>query len=59
MEESDEIGYCLISPQGKWKPERANLEKEKDEAANTSSMEGYVKLTTGFLSIKELTNVLK
>ncbi|MCM0649861.1 DUF438 domain-containing protein [Clostridium swellfunianum] len=58
MEESEEIGYCLISPQEKWKPKRASLIKEKRETMNISDIEGYVKLPTGYLSIKELTYVL-
>lgn len=58
MEESDEIGFCLIEPKGKWKPQRAGLEKEKKESMSESAMEGYVKLPTGYLSIKELAHIL-
>jgi DUF438 domain-containing protein len=58
MQESDEIGFCLIEPNIKWKPERANLEKEKSETISSNDLEGYVKLPTGFLSVKELTSVL-
>jgi uncharacterized protein len=58
MEESDEIGFCLIDPKMKWKPKRASLEKEKNETVNDGALEGYVKLPTGYLSIKELTNIL-
>jgi len=49
--ESDQIGYCLTSPAGIWKPERKKLDE------NTIS-EGYIKLETGFLSLKQLELIL-
>jgi uncharacterized protein len=58
MEESDEIGFCLIEPKSLWRPQRTSLQKEKNETVNANAMEGYVRLPTGYLSIKELTNVL-
>jgi uncharacterized protein len=45
--ESDEIGYCLIGPAAVWKPERKAL----DEKAIS---EGYIKMETGILSLKQL-----
>ncbi|MEH7180278.1 DUF438 domain-containing protein [Neobacillus vireti] len=45
--ESDEIGYCLIAPEEVWKPERHAL----DEKAIS---EGYIKMETGILSLKQL-----
>jgi uncharacterized protein len=45
--ESDEIGYCLIAPTEVWKPERHAL----DEKAIS---EGYIKMETGILSLKQL-----
>ncbi|OCA85773.1 PAS domain S-box protein [Bacillus sp. FJAT-27225] len=45
--ESDEIGYCLITHPAKWKPERNEL------PANAMS-EGFIKLETGILSLKQL-----
>ena len=45
--ESDEIGYCLIAPTAVWKPERHAL----DEKAIS---EGYIKMETGILSLKQL-----
>ncbi|ERI89752.1 hemerythrin HHE cation binding domain protein [Clostridiales bacterium oral taxon 876 str. F0540] len=58
MEESDEIGYTLIEPKTKWKPERVSLSKEKTETVNESGKEGYIKLPTGFLNVKELAQML-
>lgn len=58
MEESDEIGYALIEPKAKWKPKRDNLAKEKEETITNTNKEGYIKLPTGFLSLKELTSLL-
>jgi uncharacterized protein len=45
--ESDEIGFCLIAPAVEWKPERKAL----DEKAIS---EGYIKMETGILSLKQL-----
>ena len=49
--ESDEIGFCLTVPATEWKPERRAL----DEKAIS---EGYIKLETGILSLKQLELVL-
>lgn len=56
MEDSDEIGYCLVSPKGKWQPKRiAFLEnKSEDEKEDTSN----IKFDIGFLSPKELETIL-
>lgn len=45
--ESDEIGFCLTEPEAVWKPERKAL----DENAIS---EGYIKMETGILSLKQL-----
>jgi DUF438 domain-containing protein len=45
--ESDEIGFCLTGPAAEWKPERKAL----DEKAIS---EGYIKMETGILSLKQL-----
>ncbi|WML26115.1 DUF438 domain-containing protein [Neobacillus sp. OS1-33] len=45
--ESDEIGFCLIAPAVEWKPERKVLEEK-------AISEGYIKMETGILSLKQL-----
>lgn len=45
--ESDEIGYCLTGPAGVWKPERKAAEGE-------AISEGFIKMETGILSLKQL-----
>jgi DUF438 domain-containing protein len=45
--ESDEIGFCLTEPEAEWRPERKGL----DEKAIS---EGYIKMETGILSLKQL-----
>ena len=45
--ESDEIGFCLTSPEEEWKPERKAL-------AENAMTEGYIKMETGILSLKQL-----
>ena len=51
--ESDEIGYCLAGPQGKWKPERTNVEEKQKETGQTAA-DGYLKFETGLLTAKEI-----
>jgi len=45
--ESDEIGFCLIAPAVEWKPERKALEEK-------AISEGFIKMETGILSLKQL-----
>ncbi|MEH7301579.1 DUF438 domain-containing protein [Neobacillus drentensis] len=45
--ESDEIGFCLTGPEEEWKPERKAL-------AENAMTEGYIKMETGILSLKQL-----
>jgi uncharacterized protein len=45
--ESDEIGFCLTGPAEEWRPGR----KAMDEKAIS---EGYIKMETGILSLKQL-----
>lgn len=45
--ESDVIGFCLIDSIAEWKPERKAL-------ANTAISEGFIRMETGVLSIKQL-----
>ncbi|WP_453993949.1 DUF438 domain-containing protein [Bacillus nitroreducens] len=45
--ESDEIGFCLISPND-WKPKRSII--EDDQVATN----GFIKMETGLLSLKQL-----
>jgi uncharacterized protein len=45
--ESDEIGFCLAVPAGEWKPERKELD-------GNAISEGYIKMETGILSLKQL-----
>ncbi len=53
--ETDEIGYCLIAPEGKWIPERVDVEKKEAEAKEQArEVEGYVKFDTGILSFAEI-----
>lgn len=45
--ESDEIGFCLINSTVEWKPERKALNEK-------TISDGYIKMETGILSIKQL-----
>lgn len=51
--ESDEIGYCLIEPQDKWKPVRTDIvEKQKLDGKEVSK--GVIRFETGFLTESEV-----
>lgn len=56
--ESDEIGYCLTEPSGRWNPVRLNVEKreEQDKIAEEDS-KGYIKFDTGILRAKEISKI--
>lgn len=54
MNESDEIGYCLTGPAGKWSPARVNVESENEEKLGDEDSNGYIKFETGILSAKEI-----
>ena len=56
-DESDEIGFCLVAPQGVWKPVRHPLQMEQD-TEEIKLEEGYVRFETGMLSIKQLETIL-
>lgn len=51
--ESDEIGYCLASPEGVWKPVRHHLPIE-EEVEKAEPADGYIHFETGIVSIKQL-----
>lgn len=66
--ESDEIGYCLVSPAEEWIParakepgasagetgEEAEEASEAAEAAGQRPFDGFVRMETGILSVKQL-----
>lgn len=56
-DDSEEVGYCLVSPEGKWTPDRVSfiggITKKKEETP-----EGNVRFGIGFLTVKELEKVL-
>lgn len=54
MNESDDIGYCLTGPSGKWKPARVNVELRDEEKLGDENSKGYIKFETGILSAKEI-----
>ncbi len=54
-DESDEIGYCLTQPSGKWVPDRAGMAADKKIEAQP---DGNVRFETGFLAMKELNAIL-
>lgn len=57
-EDSDEIGYCLVEPKGKWQPERSNVEAEQQKHSIKAPENGYIKFDTGILSTEEISGLL-
>lgn len=55
-EESDEIGYCLIQPTGKWKPIRAEVDRETRTSEPQKG--GSLRFETGVLTVKEISGML-
>lgn len=51
--ESGDIGYCLVEPQAKWKPERVIAGDGKKSEEQTAAGE-YVRFDTGMLTPKEV-----
>lgn len=58
MNESDEIGYCLTGPAGRWKPARAGIETKNEEKLGDKNTSGYIKFETRIMSLKELNAML-
>ena len=55
-DDSEEVGYCLVSPEGKWTPDRISFigKKEKKDAPEN----GNIRFGIGFLTVRELEKVL-
>lgn len=58
FEESEEIGYTLIKPTGKWKPEKTNVENKVTEQGQQPSNNGYIKFDAGILTPEEINAML-
>lgn len=55
--ESDEIGFALISPETEWKLKRVNLVKEEEDKGIAQG--GYIKFDTGILNAKEISAIFE
>ncbi|SCZ76539.1 DUF438 domain-containing protein [Acidaminobacter hydrogenoformans] len=60
--DSDEIGYCIVSPEAKWSPSRmipfgAPGEGNAAEAVSNAA-DGLIRMETGILKVDELTRIL-
>jgi DUF438 domain-containing protein len=53
LEDSDQIGYCLIEPTLKWNPYKADLIDNQSKLAN-SDAQSVIKFATGTLTPKEI-----
>lgn len=64
-EESDEIGFCLTTPEAKWVPERASSpdlgtvsSEEAEQAGDADQLrQGFIKFDTGILSLAQLEGI--
>lgn len=55
--ESDELGYCLTKPIGKWKPTKINVEEKQLDQGEEPSNNGYIKFETGILTPVEISSI--
>ena len=53
--DSEEIGYCIVSPEGDWTPDRM---EGTQQAEDQTPGDGMIRLETGFFSVEELTRML-
>ncbi|MDW7671767.1 MAG: DUF438 domain-containing protein [Bacillota bacterium] len=53
-DDSDEIGYCIVSPETRWTPDR----KTGEEPETSALTDGVIRLETGFFTVDELTLML-
>lgn len=58
--ESDEIGFCLTSPEQEWIPERAAepAGAQSQEEGEAVSPQGYIRFETGLLSLHQLETMM-
>ncbi len=56
-EESDEIGFALITPEADWKLKRVDVEQKEEEDGGIKG--GYVKFDTGVLNAEELNAIME
>lgn len=57
-EESIEIGYSFIEPEGQWKPVRVNVEEKAENKGKELSSDGYVEFDAGSLTAEEINAML-
>lgn len=56
--QSEDVGYCLIAPEKKWILVRA-AEPGADQGLESNPLqEGYIRMSTGILSVKQLESIL-
>ena len=55
--ESDELGYCLITPEVKWQPPRVNVETKERAQGEVPSNDGYIRFETGILTPEEINGI--
>jgi uncharacterized protein len=56
--QSEEVGYCLIAPDQAWIPERAAEPGADQGLASSPLQEGYIRMSTGILSVKQMESIL-
>ncbi len=57
-EESGEIGYTLVEPQGGWRPAKENVEEKARSQGEQPSNNGYVRFDAGVMSPEEINALL-
>lgn len=57
-EESDEIGYTLMAPKGKWRPAKVDQEEKAEKKGEQPSNNGYIKFDAGIMLPEEINAML-
>lgn len=55
-QESDEIGYCLVEPEARWQPARADIGQH--QAVEALQQAGLIRFPTGVMNSEQLTAML-
>ncbi len=57
LQDSAEIGYCLVEPQNLWKPYNLNVTAQAESTGSVLSEKGYLRFPTGVLTPQEIYSI--
>ncbi len=57
LADSEEIGFCFVTPQNEWKPRDVDIEKRMKTIGEEAGANGFVRFDSGFLSAEEIKHI--